>query len=174
MMWTRPEARTSEKGGAPGFDSCGGQHKLNRIILRQLSPYIDEYHEWSLCAVVTFSSHTCWILGAKTSRKSVHCKVRFTLVYWANSFQLFCLSSSYVAVSAFKFLYLDKNVHAIGHWMNMNYNLSFLDQFFILATCLRLWPCSRWMSAGSFENGGRLRARHGVKTQAMFVEVTSN
>ena len=78
MTWTRPDALTSEPGGAPGFHSCCGQHKLNRIILWELLPSIDEYNEWSFCAVVTFSSHTTWISGAKTSRKSVYCKVRFT------------------------------------------------------------------------------------------------
>ena len=60
MTWTRPAARTSELGGAPGFHSCCGQHKLNRIKLRELLPSIDEYNEWSFCAVVTFSSHTSW------------------------------------------------------------------------------------------------------------------
>ena len=65
MTWTRPDALTSEPGGAPGFHSCCGQHKLNRIILRELLPSIDEYNEWLFCAVVTFSSHTSWISGAK-------------------------------------------------------------------------------------------------------------
>ena len=118
MTWTRPDALTSEPGGAPGFHSCGGQHKLNRIILRELLPSIDEYNEWSFCAVFTFSSHTSWILGAKTSQKSVHCKVRFTRVFWPNSVQFFCLCSVYVVVGVFRFLYLGKNVHVRHRILN--------------------------------------------------------
>ena len=118
MTWTRPDARMSEQGGAPGFHSYGGQHKLNRIILRELLTSIDEYNEWSFCAVVTFSSHTSWILSAQTSRKSVHCKVHFTRIFWPDSIQFFCLRSTYIVVGVFKFLYIEKNVHVRHRILN--------------------------------------------------------
>ena len=43
-------------------------------------------------------------LGANTRRKSVHCKVRFTRIFWPNSVQFFCLHSTYVVVGVFRFL----------------------------------------------------------------------
>ena len=144
---------------------------LNRIILRELLPStgIDEYNELSFCAVVTFSSHTSWILGAKTRRKSVHCKVRFTRV------QFFCLRSTYVVVSVLRFLYVEKNVH-VRHGLLNEHKLqiivfdSILNSSDVFASvtlqqmdvCASFNPMDATASAGSRENGGRLRVRHGV------------
>ena len=130
MTWTCPDAHTSEQGGAQGFHSWGDQHELNRKILLELLPSIDEYNEWSLCAVVTFSSHTSWILGAKTSWKSVHCKVNFTHILWPKNIKFFCLRSTYVVASVFNFYTLRKiSMYAIRYWMKIDYNWSFLAQF---------------------------------------------
>ena len=118
MTWTCPDVLTSEQGGAPGFHSCCGQHKQKHIILRELLPSFNEYNQWSFCAVVTFSSHTRWILGVKTSRKSVHCKVRFTRVFRPKSIQFFCLRSTYVVVCVFKFPYIEKNIHVRHRILN--------------------------------------------------------
>ena len=139
MTWTRPDGLTSEQGGAPDFHSCSVQHKLNRIILWELLPSIDEYNKWSFCAVVTISSYTRWILGAKTSRKSVHCKVRFTPVFWLNSVQFFCLRSAYVAVGVFKFRYLEKNVH-VCHRIFNEHKLQFVI-FGSSRLRMAVWPC---------------------------------
>ena len=174
-MWTCPDAFTSEQGGAPGFHSCGGQHKRNRIILQELLPSIDEYNEWSFCAVVTFSSHASWILGAKTRRESVHCKVCFTHVFWPNSIQFFCSRSAYVVVGVFKFLYLDKNVHVLHRILN-EHKLQLIIFGSILNSTdifesvtlhqmdvsVSFKPTDMTVSARSIENGGHLRFRHGV------------
>ena len=83
--WKRLGAPTSVLGGAPGFHSCGVQHKLNSIILRELLSSIDEYNEWSFVLLSHFlqiSSHTSWILAAINRRKSAHYKVRFTRVFY--------------------------------------------------------------------------------------------
>ena len=87
MMWMRPEARTSELEVLQVFILAVVNTNWTAQNPRELLPSIDEYNEWSFCAIVTFSSHTSWNLGAKTSRKSVHRKVCFTHVFWPNSVQ---------------------------------------------------------------------------------------
>ena len=176
MTWTHPDARTSEQGGAPVFHPCGGQWKLNCTILRELLPSIDEYNEWSFCAVVTFSSHTSWNLVGKTSRKSVLWKVRFTRVFWHESVQLFYLRSIYIVVSVFKFLYLEKNVH-VRHMMLDEHQLQLIifdlilnsSDVFASVTSQQMDVGASFKlidstaSVGSIENGGRVHVHCGVK-----------
>ena len=144
-------------------------------MLRELLPSIDEYNEWSFCAVVTFSSHTSWNLGAKTSRKSVHCQFRFTRVFWHESVQFFCLRSTYIVVSVFKFLYLEKNVHVCHRILNehklqviifysiLNYSdvfASVTSQQMDVSASFKLMDATA--SVGSIENGGRVCVHRGV------------
>ena len=111
---------SAEQWGAPAFHS-----NWPAKYSCELLPCIDEYNELLFCAVVTFSSNTSWILGAKTSRKSVHCKVRFTFVFWPNSAKFFYLRSTYVVVSVLKFLSVDKNVH-VRHRILNEYKLQLI------------------------------------------------
>ena len=105
----------------------------------------------------------------------MHCKVRFTLVFWPKSIQCFCLHSTYVVVNVLKFLYLEKNTHEphrilnehklqviiFGSILNSNdvYAAVTLQQMDVGAS---FNPMDVKASAGSIENGGRLRIRHGV------------
>ena len=129
----------------------------------------------SICTVVTFSSHSRWILGAKTSRKCVHCKICLTCIFWPDSIQFFCLRLTHVVVSAFKFLYLAKNVH-IRHRILNEHKLQLIIFGSILNSSdvsvpvtlqqmdvsVSFKPMDATASAGSIENGGRLRICHGV------------